>query len=153
MFHKIKNYLNKYTNIQLLLKLYLVKIFIYLTILLVFKILGAEIKLSTTDLSSHIIYRNVFLYAFVETLICQFLIIEILLRYKIALNSIVIISGLMFAFAHYQNIVYIIYAIPFGFLYAITYLIFRERMPNQKAVPFLAVFLMHFLWNLTMVFF
>ncbi len=147
MFRKIEIFLDSLSNKKLFLVLYFLKLLIYIGIVLILMLLGNSIDFSDYKLTYNLIYRKVLLPAFFETFLCQFLIIEILTKMKIKKNWIVVISGLVFALSHYQNIFYIIYEIPFGVFYAFTYIIYKER----KALPFLMVFLIHFIWNLTMV--
>lgn len=80
----------------------------------------------------------------VETFIFQFLIIEILLLFKVKHFAIIVISGLLFAVAHFYNLAYILAIVFPGLLFAWYYLYLKVHKKNA----FLSVTLLHACSNL-----
>ncbi|MFP4090525.1 MAG: type II CAAX prenyl endopeptidase Rce1 family protein [Cyclobacteriaceae bacterium] len=82
-----------------------------------------------------------------ETFLCQYLVIEILYRFKkISVSSIIIISALIFSLGHYYNIIYIFFAFVSGLVYASYYLYLKME---KKRFPFLYIVGLHALYNFT----
>lgn len=79
-----------------------------------------------------------------ETFIFQFLVIEILVLFKVKHTSIIVISGLLFAVAHFYNLAYILAIVFPGLLYAWYYLYLKLH----KKHAFLSVTLLHACSNL-----
>ena len=81
----------------------------------------------------------------IETFIYQFLIIEILSKFKVNTNIIIGISTIIFALSHNYNIIYILVIIFPGVLYASYYIYLKVE---KKHSPFLMIFVLHALSNL-----
>lgn len=77
-----------------------------------------------------------------ETIIFQFIIIEILYE-KVRKELICLISGLLFASTHLYNFLYFVFALIIGFAFA--YLYFIGKI-NKKAFQY--VYLTHLIYNL-----
>lgn len=81
----------------------------------------------------------------IETFIFQFLIIEILYKFKLNYYLISLLSALAFGFSHSYNYFYILVMILLGWLYAIYYIYLKE---NKKKFPFLVILSLHALSNI-----
>lgn len=78
----------------------------------------------------------------IETIIFQFIIIEILYE-KVRKEIICLISALFFASSHLYNVLYFVFALILGFAFAYLYFIGRV---NKKAFQY--VYLTHLTYNL-----
>ena len=87
-----------------------------------------------------IVLFYVVLYPFIETLIFQFTIIEILRRLNASHVVIILISSLIFGAFHAYHIFYVLSAIGMGALFAFYYIILRD---NGAKHAFLYVWLLH----------
>lgn len=81
-----------------------------------------------------------------ETLIFQYLTIEILSFFKLKKSFIILISSLFFSLIHYYNFIYIIATLPAGIIYATYYMYLKEK---KIKTPFLYIFGLHTLYNFT----
>lgn len=81
----------------------------------------------------------------IETLIYQFLVIEILRKIKIPPGLIISFSAILFGLTHHYHIFYIIATTISGIIYALYYLKLR---PQGKLNAILGVTGLHFLTNL-----
>lgn len=80
-----------------------------------------------------------------ETFIFQYLCIEILLRFRISISLVILISTLLFALAHSYNVNYILLTIPAGIIYAVYYSVLRKE---SKLLAYLSVCGVHFVENM-----
>lgn len=94
-----------------------------------------------------IFFLSVFLAPLIETFLFQYLIIEVLLYYKINKSLVIVISGLLFVLFHNYNWVYVFFAIFPGLLYASYYIFLKMR---KKTFPFHTIVGLHSLYNLTL---
>ena len=95
-----------------------------------------------------ILYRTFLLLIFapiIETLIYQFLVIEILRKIKIPPGLIISFSAILFGLSHHYHINYVIATTISGIIYALYYLKLR---PQCKLNAFLGVAGLHFFINL-----
>ena len=80
-----------------------------------------------------------------ETFLFQYLIIEILYKFKkINVRGILIISALAFSLIHNYNFIYILVTFVSGLIYASYYLYLKIK---KKKFPFLYVLALHSLYN------
>ena len=80
-----------------------------------------------------------------ETFLFQYLIIEILYKFKINNNLIIWLSAILFALTHNYNLIYLLAAILPGLLYASYYLYLKKE---KKKNIFFTIYLLHALSNL-----
>jgi Type II CAAX prenyl endopeptidase Rce1-like len=148
MIKHVLDFFAKYYTFSIILVLFIGKVCIFLLFGLVLSMFGGEISFSNHEVTTYLIWRKTFIPAIIETILGQYLILEYYQKINLSKKTAIILSTMLFALAHYQSFLYIVYEIPMGFLYAISYITFKER--NQKA--FWLVFLIHFMWNAFMIY-
>jgi len=121
---------------------------------IIFELINKEDVLKL-DFSSYtvfeIVLETVFLAPIIETIIFQFLFIEIFLYLfsKLTIKNkkgiIVFLSGILFGVLHLYNISYMISTAIFGWIYGSIYFFYKV---NGKINPFLAVLIIHAFDNL-----
>jgi hypothetical protein len=92
-----------------------------------------------------IFFLAVIIAPLIETFIFQFLIIEILSKFKVNTSLILWISTLLFSLSHNYNVVYILAMVFPGLLYASFYLFLKKETSKS---PFFMIFLLHAIANL-----
>lgn len=93
---------------------------------------------------------SVLMVPFLETIIFQVIIIELLIWLRAKPLVAIMVSSIIFALAHYYNAYYILVVFPSGFLFSYYYYILRTREDVWFAL--LLVTLLHALINLLAVF-
>lgn len=93
-----------------------------------------------------IFFLTVIIAPLLETLIFQFLVIEGLFMLKIKPKYIVLVSSMLFAIIHSYNLVYVLFIVFLGILYAIYYTLLRK---HGRYMAFGSVAILHAMLNLT----
>lgn len=88
----------------------------------------------------------VILTPFIETLIYQDIVIQLLLWLRIRPLIAITVSALFFAVSHYYNVYYMLAILPSGFLFAAYYYVLKMRKDSWYAL--LIITLLHALLNL-----
>ncbi|GEM_PF-697627 len=152
-FNRLEQKLRSWKVYQLVLVLILVKF----TLNIILSEIATSIDPSSTYIESleemglmKEVMLTVFFGPFIETLIFQLILIEILLAvmrkwaYK---NQMAIgLATILFALAHSYNMIYQIVMLPMGFIYAWSYVFFRNW--KYLMVAFWSVFIIHAMNNL-----
>lgn len=89
---------------------------------------------------------TVILAPFLETIIFQVIVIELLIRLRVRPLIAILTSALLFALSHNYHIFYILAVLPSGILFAYYYYILRKR--KGVLFAFLVIALLHALLNL-----
>lgn len=99
--------------------------------------------------TSSILFEVLVLAPLLETLLIQFLIIELILFFlsEVSWKSLlsILVSGLIFGIMHQYNLGYMIAQTILGWLFGLVYIFYRH---NKRLNPFLAVVITHFFYNL-----
>jgi len=144
---KACNYIKSNTPIALFYSLLIIDNIYNLSISYIINYFDSSLTetLEFSDFSlNEIFFLTVIIAPLFETLIFQFLIIELLYFFKVKNNSIIIISTVLFAISHNYNIVYILAIIFPGLMYATYYLYLKINKKNG----FILIFSLHAFSNL-----
>lgn len=96
---------------------------------------------------TEIFVLSVIIGPFIETLLFQYLIIELLYSFKkVKQNIIIIISAVAFSLIHNYNLTYIFVSFIAGLIYASYYLYLKNI---KKKYPFIYIWVLHALYNFT----
>ncbi|MBA9077317.1 CPBP family glutamic-type intramembrane protease [Rufibacter quisquiliarum] len=129
--------------------LFLIKFSVFVLLGLLLYAFGGRINFNTFEVSPYSVWRHAVIPALFETFFSQFLVLKYSPRIGLNRTQAIWLSAAIFALAHFQNPLYILYEFPIGIIYALGFLVLQER----KAKPFLWIALLHFLWNLMMLVF
>lgn len=152
IFKKIDNYLKELSTIKFIIIMVLLTFLIIVPFLPLFYLYenhigekGGPIDLETGTLLYKVMVGSI-LAPIIETLIFQYVVIEILNAVKILKEkniAIVIISAVLFGISHSYSYLYIFYAFIIGLLLAYSYLVYKKK----KFSAFWVVFWIHCIRN------
>lgn len=137
----------RYSTLKLIVILLAIKLTVFISLAAILSLFGGSLKFSEQPITLYFLWAKSILPAFLETFLFQYIILEFYLKFRLSISQAIWLSGILFGLAHYQSLVYIIYEIPMGILYAVSYLTFKSR----NVSPFVLIMGIHFFWNTMML--
>jgi len=125
MIKRVSDFFAKYSTFGIIVALFIGKACIFLFFGLVLSFFGGEISFSNHEVTLYLVWRKAFIPAIAEAFLGQYLILEYYQKINLSKKTAIILSTMLFALAHYQSLLYIVYEIQMGFLYAILYITFK----------------------------